>query len=85
MVQRYRFGTKTADFVFCRKCGVMPFVLSKIEGKTFAGVNINTSDKEYNTNHIKRVSFSGESIEERMERRKRSWIGRVTGNMDGLL
>ena len=31
-VSKYRFGTKTADFYVCSACGIVPFVLSEIDG-----------------------------------------------------
>ena len=30
-VERYAFGTKSADFHVCRRCGVVPLVTSAIE------------------------------------------------------
>jgi hypothetical protein len=41
-VNRYRFGTATADFYICSRCGAVPFVVSEIDGHTYAVVNVNT-------------------------------------------
>src|SRR5215467_12429066 len=40
----YAFGTKTADFHICARCGVVPVVTSLIDGKLYAVVNVNTFD-----------------------------------------
>ena len=40
-VSRYAFGTKTAQFHICAKCGVVPVVTSQIDGKTYAVVSVN--------------------------------------------
>src|SRR5215471_16251185 len=41
-VNRYAFGTKTADFHVCATCGAVPVVTSEIGGNTYAVVNVNT-------------------------------------------
>ena len=40
-VSEYQFGTKTATFHVCAKCGVTPVVTSNIEGRTHAVVSVN--------------------------------------------
>lgn len=74
-VTRYRFATGVVDFILCRQCGVMPYALSLIEGRTYAVVNLNTADREFPADRVKRVDLSGESPEEGAARRKRAWIG----------
>src|SRR5262245_5700318 len=37
-VARYRFGTKTADFLVCQTCGAIPIVTCSIEGARYAVV-----------------------------------------------
>src|ERR1700746_2479153 len=39
-VSRYAFGTKTATFHICAKCGVVPVVTSAIEGRLYAVVSV---------------------------------------------
>ena len=77
MVKRYQFSTKVVDFIFCRKCGVMPFVLSNIEGTVYAVININTANENVALGAIRRMSFTGETIDESIRRRKQSWIADV--------
>jgi len=43
-VSNYSFGTKTAEFHVCTRCGVVPVVTSRIDGRLFAVVSVNTFD-----------------------------------------
>jgi len=77
-VKRYRFGHQTADFVICANCGVLPFVLSEIDGNTFAVLNVKTAtDPIIPTESITRMNFDGEGTEDRLTRRSQNWIGTV--------
>lgn len=75
LASRYRFGTSTADFVVCGRCGVAPFILSEIDAVTYAVVNVNTfSDLGgFSLAHAS-ASFDGEELTNRLERRRRNWI-----------
>lgn len=78
LVSRYRFATGSADFVFCRRCGVMPFLAADINGKTFALVNVNTlDDQSAIATEVPAMTFEGEHLEDRTGRRKKNWIPRV--------
>lgn len=76
---RYAFGTKTADFHVCARCGAVPVVTSEIGGATYAVVNVNTFEG-VDSALLKRASttFDDEAEQDRLARRKRNWIGRVT-------
>ena len=77
-VNRYRFGHQTADFIICKTCGVLPFVLSDIEGNTYAVLNVKTAvDPVLTTDSITRSNFDGEGTEDRLTRRRKNWIGTV--------
>lgn len=78
LVSRYRFGTQTADFHVCARCGVVPFVTSEIDDRLYAVVNVNTFEG-IDPASLTRVStsFDGEGTEDRLERRKRNWIRSV--------
>ena len=75
---RYAFGTETADFIVCTRCGVPPLVTSSIEGSTYAVVNVNTFD-DAARGRIEAVAanFEGEEVASRLERRRRHWISDV--------
>ena len=75
LVSQYRFGTKTADFYVCGRCGAVPFVTSAIDGTRYAVVNVNTFDDVDRALLAEScTSFDGEGTGERLDRRKRNWI-----------
>jgi len=77
-VNRYRFGTSTAEFMVCSVCGGMPFVLSEIDGDCYAVVNANTfRGIDRDAFAVSTTNFDGEDTSSRLQRRKRNWIGRV--------
>ena len=72
---RYAFGTRTAEFLVCARCGVVPVVTSRIEGRLYAVVNVNAFDEAPRA-LIRRqpASFDGEETGARLARRQRGWI-----------
>jgi len=78
-VTKYNFGTKTADFHVCATCGAVPVVISDIDCHTYAVVSVNAMNN-VDPAMLKRgaISFEGESVETRLQRRTRGWIPRVT-------
>src|SRR5438128_7613863 len=42
LMSKYGFGTRTAEFHTCARCGVVPVVTSLIDGRLYAVVNVNT-------------------------------------------
>lgn len=76
---RYTFGTGTADFHVCTRCGAVPVVTSQIEGRTYAVVNVNAFDGvDPALLRPSSVSFDSEDPAARLARRQRNWIGQVT-------
>lgn len=77
-ITRYRFGTKTADYYVCGQCGANPFVTCAIDDSLFAIVNINCLE-DLNAEQLvpAPVDFEGESIQNRIARRKQNWVGEV--------
>lgn len=75
LASRYRFGTKTADFHVCTRCGVVPVVSCDMDGRQYAVVNVNTIE---NTDRALfrqgSASFDGEGTGDRLARRARHWI-----------
>ncbi|HVT33694.1 MAG TPA: hypothetical protein VHE32_13680 [Rhodanobacteraceae bacterium] len=74
----YRFGTRTADFHLCTRCGVAPVVTSRVDGRLCAVVNVRTFE------HVSPSlvttspsSVDGEIEDARLARRARNWIGDV--------
>jgi len=78
LVSKYRFGTKTAEFYVCSVCGVVPFVLSYIDEKQYAVVNVNSfAETGRFSFSASSTDFDGEDTGSRLERRKRNWIPSV--------
>jgi hypothetical protein len=74
-VSRYEFGTATAEFLVCANCGAVPLVTSRIDGRLYAVVNVNTFEGvEAARITIAPASFDAEDIPERLARRTRNWI-----------
>ena len=78
-VEQYRFGTETAEFHICRRCGVVPVVTSTIEGTRYAVVNVNSFENVDRSELDSSVTdFDGETTEGRLARRQRNWIPDVS-------
>ena len=64
MVARYAFGTETASFLVCARCGVAPLVTSPIEGANYAVVNVNSFDNlDRARMRAQPASFEGEDVQ----------------------
>ena len=77
-VSNYGFGTRTAQFHVCTRCGAVPVVTSRIGDCVYAVVNVNTFE-DVDPSLLRRTpaSFDGESEASRLERRTRNWISNV--------
>lgn len=74
----YRFGTRTADFRFCRTCGVTLFAICGIDGRERAVVNAHTLVlPEGMSIDVSDSHFDGETVEQRLDRRAARWIATV--------
>ena len=75
LVSKYAFATRTALFHVCARCGSAPFVTTEIAGRIYAVVNVNTLEN-VDPAWLRRAPshFDGESVEERLARRERTWI-----------
>lgn len=78
-VSRYSFGTRTAKFHVCSKCGIAPVVTSRIGGHLYAVVNVNAFEDVDPSllQDATAVTFDGESEAVRLARRQRNWIANV--------
>lgn len=78
LLSRYSFGTATAEFYVCARCGVVPVVVSAIEGRNYAVVNVNTFAGQDSMSLVRSpTNFDGEETTDRLARRKRNWIANV--------
>jgi len=72
--RRYRFGTRTADFLICGECGVFVAAVTETAGGPRAVVNARVmSDVTLDLGSVTVMSLEGESTEERQARRSRNW------------
>ena len=75
---RYQFGHSTAVFHVCKTCGMMPFVTCEIDGQEYAVVNLCTATSHAFSNApTSTKDFSGESVDDRLARRKQTWMPTV--------
>ncbi|MGA7439266.1 MAG: hypothetical protein WBW32_14190 [Luteibacter sp.] len=75
---RHRFGTETADFLICTKCGVATVCTSEITGHVYAVVNTRAFEGHGLLADPVAVDFDGEEESARLGRRTRNWIGSVS-------
>jgi hypothetical protein len=78
LVSNYAFGTRTAEFHICSRCGIVPVVTSRIDGHVYAVVSVNAFEGAAQA-LVRRApaSFDGEAEDTRLARRKRGWIATV--------
>lgn len=78
LVSKYAFGTETAAFHICTRCGIVPLVTSRIDDHLYGVVNVNTFEG-VDPSLFRRTSgsFEGEEKDNRLARRKRNWIANV--------
>jgi hypothetical protein len=76
LVENYRFGTRTCDFLICRRCGVFIAAVSEMMMMgARAVVNVNClSDRERFTSAPAFHDFEGETIETRSSRCAANWM-----------
>ena len=72
-LRRYRFGTRSSDFLICGNCGVYVAALLTSSNGQFATLNINTIRAPLDVPEAVPVSYEGESGEQRQSRREQRW------------
>lgn len=74
LVEPYRFGSGTADYLICRRCGVYIAAVCALPAGARAVINTNAlADRERFTQMPGPVDHAGETIEARLARRARTW------------
>ena len=78
-ISKYTFGTETAEFQICARCGVVPLVTSRVDDHLYAVVNVNAFD-DIDPSMVRKapITFEGEEMGSRLARRKRNWIAEVS-------
>jgi hypothetical protein len=77
-VSHYAFGTRTARFHVCTRCGIVPVVTSRIDGRLYAVVSVNAFENVDPARlKVAAADFEREDEAARLARRTRGWIADV--------
>ena len=75
MVERYRFGSRTADYLLCRRCGVYVGAVCRTSAGLRAVVNVNClDDRAAFTQTPAAPDYDGEATDDRLARRANNWM-----------
>jgi hypothetical protein len=75
LVERYRFGSRTADYIVCCRCGVYIGAICETSLGTRAVVNVNClADRASFTQVPGASDYEGETTEARLSRRALKWM-----------
>ena len=78
LVEAYRFGSGTAEFLLCRRCGVYVGAVCDTPAGLRATININSlDDRALFAQPAAAVDHDGEALEDRLARRARTWTPAV--------
>jgi hypothetical protein len=78
LVELYRFGSRTADYLICRHCGVYIGAVCKTNNGLRAVVNTNAlADRAEFSQVPVQPNYDGEATTERLERRTANWMPTV--------
>ena len=75
LVERYQFGSRTADYLLCRRCGVYVGAVCETGSGLRAVVNVNClSDRAAFTQTPAAPDYDGEATDARLDRRATNWM-----------
>ena len=75
LVEPYRFGTRTAEFLICKRCGVYIGAIGETSAGTRAVINTNCLDNRAAfTQRIDPVDHDGEATGDWLARRAANWM-----------
>jgi hypothetical protein len=75
LVERYQFGSRTADYLLCRRCGVYVGAVCETSTGLRAVVNVNClDDRAAFTQSPSAPDYDGESTTTRLDRRSVNWM-----------
>jgi hypothetical protein len=78
LVEQYRFGSQTADYLVCRRCGIYIGAVCETAAGTRAVVNTNSlADRAAFTGEPARPDYDGEDTAARLARRAANWTPAV--------
>jgi hypothetical protein len=75
LVERYQFGSRTADYLLCRRCGVYVGAVCETSSGLRAVVNVNClDDRAAFTRAPAAPDYDGETTDARLGRRATNWM-----------
>lgn len=75
LVEPYRFGSRTADYLVCKRCGIYIGAVCETAAGLRAVVNTNAlDDRGAFTQATTATDYEGETTEERLARRAVRWM-----------
>jgi hypothetical protein len=78
LVERYRFGSRTADYLLCRQCGVYVGAVCETAAGQRAVINTRClADRDAFVREAAHPDYDGEVVEARLARRARNWMPTV--------
>jgi hypothetical protein len=78
LVERYRFGSRTADYLLCRRCGVYVGAVCETSTGLRAVLNVNClADRAAFTQAPAAPDYDGETTDTRLARRATNWMPAV--------
>jgi hypothetical protein len=78
LVEPYRFGSRTADYLVCRRCGVYVGAVCETAAGPRAVVNVNClADRAEFTQAPSAPDYDGETTDARLARRAVNWMRAV--------
>ena len=78
LVEPYRFGSRTADYLVCRRCGVYVGAVCETPAGLRAVINTNAlTDRAAFSQAASAPDYDGEATEDRLARRARNWTPAV--------
>jgi hypothetical protein len=77
-VERYRFGSRTADYLLCRRCGVYAGAVCETPAGRRAVINTRClDDRAAFVREATHPDHDGENVEDRLARRAMNWTPTV--------
>jgi hypothetical protein len=75
LVEAYRFGTRTADYLVCRRCGAYIAAICETSEGTRAVANVNCLDDRAEFSQVPAApDYDGETPQARLSRRAANWM-----------
>jgi hypothetical protein len=70
---RYRFASRSADYLICPRCGIYVGAVANIDGRELITLNLNAFDDPHADLAATPVDYDGEDAATKAERRRERW------------